>query len=97
MTVEKDRRRYAVVECPSYGDAWSMSRYDLPDYFDYRSTLVGCMKYLAHNADDAFDYVIVRLRLDDTFSETDIVWSPCDYDSDDFVSHYRRKRGEYAL
>jgi hypothetical protein len=97
MTIEKDRRRFAVVECPSYGDAWSMCRYDLPSHYEHRSTLVGCMRFIAYNAYDAFDYVVVRLHLDDTFSEADIVWTPCDYDSDEFVSHYRRKRGEYAL
>jgi hypothetical protein len=55
------------------------------------------MRYIAYNAYDAFDYVVVQLHRDDTFSEADIVWTPCDYDSDDFVSHYRRKRGEYTL
>lgn len=97
MTIEKDRHRYAVVECPSYGDAWSMCRYDLPSHYEHRSTLVGCMRFIAYSAYDAFDYVVVHLRRDDTFSEADIVWSHCDYDRDELVSHYRRKRGEYAL
>ena len=97
MRVEKDTRRYAVVECPSYGDAWSMCRYDLPEHFEYRSTLVGCMRYIAWHADDALDYVVVHLRLDDSFTEADVVWSPCSNSSDDLVAHYRMKRGEYAL
>jgi hypothetical protein len=86
---------YAVVECPTYGQAYDpqlfICSFDLPSEFVTSGTLKECMRYIV-SSDDPTAFVIVRLNGQETFDADDIVWKPFDRECEEWIRHYFRDR-----
>lgn len=78
--------RYAVIECPTYSQAWDshsfLCSFDMPSEIEYRGNFRACLRFITRQ-DAPFDFLIVYLRADDSFDERDIVWRPLDQDLED--------------
>lgn len=57
-----------------------------------------CFRYIDREDENEYykNFVIVRLRDDDTFTEADIVWQPYDEDSRELM-RYNRRIGDQQL
>ncbi len=91
--------RYAVVECPTYSQAWDsfdfMCSFDLPSEIEYRGNFRACFRFVMRQ-DAPFDFVIIYLRDDDSFDERDIVWRPFDRNLEDSLFHRLQDNGIYS-
>jgi hypothetical protein len=90
--------RYAVVERDGWGDTWQNASFDMASDYIFRGKLMECFRYIDREDENEYykNFVIVRLRDDDTFTEADIVWQPYDEDSQELM-RYNRRIGDQQL
>lgn len=73
--------RFAVVECPTYSQAWDSASFicsfDMPNEVEYRGNFRACFRFIMRQ-ESQFDFLIVYLKADDSFNDDDIVWRPLD-------------------
>lgn len=84
-----------MVECPtltqSYDPYDNLCSFDPSPEWEYIGTIRECLLYISRT-ETPTDYVIVHPKDDDTYTLDDIVWRPFDQQSDEWLSHYLRKR-----